>query len=98
LSAADDNQLAIAICQVIALTDPPARITLMNHDANSAAVVIGAVVERCEAEGLPLVEVSVDAGLATELGLADGDVLPHGARPKLAVVDGLGRDVLFQRA
>jgi len=68
----------------------------MNHDANQAAVVIGAVVERCSSAGVTLVSVSIDEQLADALSLADGGALPHGDRPRVGV--GLGSAVIFQRA
>jgi hypothetical protein len=94
---ADDEQLAEAIITLIAASQEPARVSLMNHDANQAAVVIGAVVERCPKAGVLLADISVDTDLASALGLTDSAVLPHGDHPRVRVVSGLRRDVLFRR-
>lgn len=94
---ADTYELADAICNLIAATDEPVLMTLMNHDANSAAEVIGAIVERCEAEGVALRGVCIDPHLANELGLSSGALLPHGTRPVIHVEPGLGRQLRFLR-
>jgi hypothetical protein len=61
---ADTYELAIAICRLIASSDDPPPMTLMNHDATGAAEVIGAIVERCRAEGVSLRGICIDPDLA----------------------------------
>jgi hypothetical protein len=53
----------------------------MNHGIDDAAAIIGGVVERCGCENIALTRVSIDSELAKELGLTEGKVLEHGARP-----------------
>ena len=94
---ADEIQLAVAICEIIQATDVPVPITLANHTVEQAASIIGAVVERCDREGVEINEVCIDSELALELGLTHGMELPHGCRPIVHVENGLGRRVLFKR-
>jgi hypothetical protein len=95
---ADTSQLATAICRLVQISGAPIPIKLANHTVEEAAAIIGAVVEACDRERVPLGQVCVDPELALELGLADGVALPHGSRPVVRIEQGLGRDVLFKRA
>jgi hypothetical protein len=70
----------------------------MNQEVEEAASIIGGVVERCGHESVALTRVSIDPELAAELGLSDGSVLEHGARPTIRCEPGLGRKVRFERA
>jgi hypothetical protein len=95
---ANTAQLIEAICKVIRTSHIPIPITLMNHDVEEAAAIIGGVVERCGHERVALTRVSIDPELAAELGLPDGKVVEHGARPTIHCEPGLGRQVLFERS
>jgi hypothetical protein len=95
---ADTNQLAIAICRLVQISDAPVPIKLANQTVEQAAAVIGAVVETCSREGVSLGQVCIDPELALELGLVGGVALPHGSRPIVRIEEGLGRDILFKRA
>lgn len=68
----------------------------MNQGADEAAAIIGGVVERCGRQEIALMRVSIDAELASELGLTEGKELDHGARPTIHCEPGLGRQVLFE--
>ena len=95
---ADTLELAEAICSLIRAAPTPTPISLMNHDANGAAEIIGAVVERCHLEGIELAQIKMDPDLALELGLTAGSALPHGSLPTIALEEGLGRQLKFVRA
>jgi hypothetical protein len=69
----------------------------MNHDANGAAELIGAVLEVCAKRGIKLASVRIDPQLALELGLKAGDRLPNGTMPILVTEEGPGRSVVFER-
>jgi hypothetical protein len=69
---ADTNQLAIAICRLVQISDAPVPIKLANQTVEQAAAVIGAVVETCSREGVSLGQVCIDPELALELGLVGG--------------------------
>jgi hypothetical protein len=94
----DTNQLAIAICRLVQISRAPIPIKLAHQTVEQAAAIIGAVVEACNRDCVPLGEVCIDPELALELGLVDGVALPHGGQPIVRIEDGLGRDVLFKRA
>ncbi len=91
-------ELIAAICQLIKTGPTPIPITLRNHTVDEAASIIGAVVDRCHAEGTSLHEVYVDPELAAELGLVKGKMLPHGSRPTIRCESGLKRQVRFHRS
>jgi hypothetical protein len=95
---ADTNQLAIAICRLVQISEAPVPIKLANQTVEQAAAIIGAVIEACDRDGVKLGQVCVDPELALELGLVDGVAMPHGGRPIVYVEEGLGRDVLFKRS
>jgi len=94
---ANTAQLIEAICKIIRSSQVPIPITLMNHEVEEAAAIIGGVVERCGHESVALTRVSIDPELAAELGLSDGKVVEHGARPTVHCEPGLGRQVRFER-
>jgi hypothetical protein len=94
---ASTDELVHVICFTIGATATPVPITLMNHAVEEAAAIIGAVVERCANENIPLATISIDPELGEELGLQDGKILHHGHSPVIRWQDGLGRRVLFQR-
>ena len=94
---AETAELAFAICQLVNSSPVPVPITLMNHGADDAAAVIGAVVEQCQMAGVNLAQICVDPELALELGLKAGSALPHGSRPNIEIQAGLGRNVIFMR-
>jgi len=91
------TQLIETICKLIEASQVPIPITLMNHEVEEAAAIIGGVVERCGGKGIDLMQVSLDPELAAELGLSDGNVVEHGARPTIRCEPGLGRQVRFER-
>jgi hypothetical protein len=95
---ATTEQLAQAICEVVLRSPVAIPITLMNQSVEEAAVIIGAVIERCHASGVTIGRVCLDPNLAGELGLIEGRNLPHGARPMIVIEIGLGRQVRFERA
>jgi len=70
----------------------------MNHEVEEAASIVGGVVERCARDHIALTRVSIDLELAAELGLSNGKVIEHGARPTVRCEPGLGRQVRFERA
>ena len=90
-------ELAEALCTMIESSPASIPISLMNHDVNAAAEIIGAVVERCKRVGIDLTCIGMDPELASELGLADGAVIPHGTRPIVQFESGLGRQLRFVR-
>jgi hypothetical protein len=94
---ANTAQLIEMICKVIETSSVPIPITLMNHGVDEAAEIIGGVVERCARESIALTQVSIDPELAAELGLTEGKVVEHGARPTIHCERGLGRSVRFER-
>jgi hypothetical protein len=94
---ANTAQTIKAICKLIELSPVPIPITLMNHGIDDAAAIIGGVVERCGCENIALTRVSIDSELAAELGLTEGKVVEHGARPIIHCEPGLGRRVRFER-
>jgi hypothetical protein len=94
---ANTLQLIVAISKVIETSRVPIPIALMNHGVDEAAVIIGGVVERCALEGVALTRVVIDPELAVELGLTDGKLLEHGARPVIRCEPGLGRQVRFEK-
>jgi hypothetical protein len=94
---ASSAQLIEALCKMIRTSPVPIPITLKNHTVEEAVLMIGAVVERCREEQIPLKEVFVDPELAAELGLVDGKVLSHGDHPTIRCEPGLGRQVRFHR-
>jgi hypothetical protein len=94
---ANTAQLIKAICKLIETSPAPVPITLMNHGVDEAAAIVGGVVERCARESIVLTKVSIDPELAAELGLTEGKVVEHGARPTVRCEPGLGRQVRFER-
>ena len=94
---ANTAELITAICKLIETSAVPIPITLMNHGVDEAAAIIGGVVERCARESIALGRVSIAPELAEELGLIEGKVLEHGARPTIHCERGLGRQVRFER-
>jgi hypothetical protein len=94
---ADIDQLAIATSLLIETSPAPVPITLLNHSIDEAAAIIGAVVEKCDRDGIKLEQVCLDPELGSELGLVEGVALPHGGRPTVRIDAGLGRQVLFKR-
>jgi hypothetical protein len=94
---ASSAELIVAICGLIRTSAVPISITLKNHTAEEAALIIGAVVERCHDEQIALNEVFVDPELAEELGLVEGKVLAHGGQPTIRCEPGLERQVRFHR-
>jgi hypothetical protein len=94
---ANTAQLIEAICKLIKTGQIPIPITLMNHGVEEVAVIIGGVVERCGHESVALTRVSIDPELAAELGLTEGRVVEHGARPIIHCEPGLGRRVRFEK-
>ncbi len=93
---ATSEELAEAFCQVLATIRPAPPLTLMNHTAEEAAVVIAAVVDRCHSDGLGLRVVAIGPELAEELGLGDGSRLKHGEQPQVRVEPDLLRQVRFE--
>ena len=53
----------------------------MNQGADEAAAIIGGVVERCGRQEIALMRVSIDAELASELGLTEGKELARRSPP-----------------
>jgi hypothetical protein len=94
---ANTAQLIEAICKLIHTSQVPIPITLMNYDVEEVAAVIGGVVERCGRDRIALKQVFIDSELAAALGLSDGSVLEHGARPTIRYELGFGRQVRFER-
>ncbi|MBP1183726.1 hypothetical protein [Methylobacterium sp. PvR107] len=94
---ASTEQLAEAYAKLLADLRA-ASLTLMNHDADGAALVIAAIVDRCASEGLGLMQVSIGAELSDQLGLREGSRLKHGERPLIRVEADLGRQVRFELA
>ena len=90
-------ELIETICKLIETSPVPIPITMMNYGVEEAAAIIGAVVERCGRESIALARVSIDPELGAELGLTEGKVLEHGARPIIHCEPGLGRAVCFER-
>jgi hypothetical protein len=89
-------ELVQAICLMIKANATPVPITLMNRGLDEAASIIGAVVERCERDAIPLSRIYLDPELGRELGLDDGKVLQHGARPTICWDPELGRSLRFE--
>jgi hypothetical protein len=94
---ANTAQLIEAICKIIRSSEIPIPITLMNHEVEEAASIIGGVVERCGHERVALTRVSIDPEPAAELGLTEGRVVEHGARPIIHCEPGLGRRARFEK-
>jgi hypothetical protein len=92
---ASGSELVETICQIIATSPTPIPVTLMNHGVEAAAEIIGAVVERCSAQGIGLVTIQIDSELGEELGLKQGARLTHGDRPIVEFVPKLGKNVVF---
>jgi dihydropteroate synthase len=92
----DDTELVAMICQMIVMSPKPTPISLMNHTVEQAAAIIGAVVEKCAADGIKLERICMDPDLGRELGLVDGARLPHGGKPEVQFDVELGRAVLFK--
>lgn len=90
-------ELVEAICKLVETSPVPVPIALMNHGVDEAAAIIGGVVERCSREKIVLARVVVDPELAEELGLFEGKVVEHGARPTIHCEPGLGGQVRFER-
>jgi hypothetical protein len=95
-SMADLKELAGAICAIIRADAAPAPVTLMNHSVDEAAVIIGAVVEQCGQEDIPLLRIYINPQLGRELGLENGRVLEHGSRPTICWDSRLGRSLRFE--
>ncbi len=95
---ADTHELASAYVQVLLAVEYAPPLTLMNHDAEGAAVVIGAVVDRCAELRANLEAVTIGVELSEELGLQDGARLKHGERPIVHVDASLGRQIKFRLA
>jgi hypothetical protein len=91
------QQFAQLIAILIKNSAAPIPIRLMNHGVEEAAAIIGAVVERCAEENIPLATITIDPELGAELGLVDGKILDHGHSPVIRWEHGRGRQVLFQR-
>jgi hypothetical protein len=94
---ASPAELIQAICKLVETSPVPIPITLMNHGVDEAAAIIGGVVERCPSESIALTRMSIDPELAEELGLTEGKVVEHGARPTIHCERGFGRSVRFER-
>jgi hypothetical protein len=77
---ANTAQLIEAICKIIRSSEIPLPITLLNHEVEEAASIIGGVVELCGHERVALTRMSIDPEPAAELGLTQGRVAEHGAR------------------
>ena len=94
---ANTAQLIEAICKIIRSSEIPIPITLMNHEVEEAASIIGGVVERCGHERVALTRMSIDPEPAAELGLTQGRVAEHGARRIIHCEPGLGRRARFEK-
>lgn len=68
----------------------------MNHDADGAAVIIAAIVDRCASEKLGLARVIIGIELSIELGLREGSCLKHGEKPLIEIEADLGRQIRFE--
>lgn len=90
-------ELVDAIFKLIEASPTPIPITLMNHDVEETAVIIGAVVERCARGNIALTDIFIDPELGELLGLANGRQLPNGSRPTVRCEVGLGRQVRFEK-
>ncbi len=95
---ANTHELAMAYVQVLLASERAPPLTLMNHDAEDAAVIIGAVVDRCAELRANLESITIGGELSEELGLQDGVRLKHGERPIIRVDGSFGRQISFQRA
>jgi hypothetical protein len=95
---ATTSELVEGICRIIASSPTAIPIAFMNHGVDETAAIMGAVVERCARDHIPLTEIFIDPELAELLGLMDGGQLPHGSRPSVRCEAGLGRQVRFQKA
>jgi hypothetical protein len=93
---ADTAELIGTICKLIETSPVPIPITLMNHGVEDAAAIIGGVVEHCGRQNITLTRVCIDPELAEVLGLTEGKVVEHGARPTIHCEPGLGRQVRFE--
>jgi hypothetical protein len=69
----------------------------MNHGVEETAAIIGGVVEQCGRESMLLTRVFIDPELGEDLGLTEGKVVEHGARPTIHFEPGLGRRVRFEK-
>ena len=83
---AETDELAIAICRLVQISDTPVPIKLANQTVEQAAAIIGAVIETCSRENVQLGQVCIDPELALELGLVGGVALPHGSRPIVSLI------------
>ncbi|WP_452181340.1 hypothetical protein [Heyndrickxia sporothermodurans] len=92
---ASTEQLAEAYVRLLADLKS-ASLTLMNHEADGAALVIAAIVDRCASERLGLARVFIGAELSDELGLREGSHLKHGEQPLVRVEADLGRQIRFE--
>jgi hypothetical protein len=79
---ADTAELVGAICPMIKPRVVPVPITV-DQGLDEAAAIIGAVVERCERDSIPLLRIYIDPELGREFGLHDGRVIEHGNRPAI---------------
>jgi hypothetical protein len=91
------TELAAGICVAIEMLANPAPLTLINQTPDEAAAIIGAVVERCALNGVPLAAIWMDPTLALELGLSDGVGLLHGGTPMVRLEPNLGRQLRFEK-
>ena len=92
------SELVDAICVLLERPGPPVPITLSNHLPDEAHGIIADVIERSATNGVSVTEVSLDPEFAHEMQLRLGDRLSANAPAKVALVGGLGRQVLFTRA
>jgi hypothetical protein len=69
----------------------------MNHGVDETAAIIGAVVERCALDDIPLSGIYIDPELGGELGLMEGKAPDHGSKPTIYLEAGLGRRLRFER-
>ncbi len=94
---ANTAELVQAICSLIEIGTIPVPIEFMNHGVEETAAIIGAVVEQCARDSIALRAIYIEPELGEELGLVDGKVLEHGARPTIRWEPRLGRQVRFHR-
>ena len=94
---ATDEELAHAICMIVKSGPVGLPISFLNHSVDSAAVVIGSVVEECWSEGVGLESICIDPELAQLLGFTLGSRISHGGSPPVIFEEGLGRQVRFNR-
>ena len=97
IGMASTEELVEAIYRLIASSPTPIPVTLMNDGVDETAAIIGAVVERCARDKIPLTEIFIDPDLADFLAWWTADSCRTGPGRRFDATLDLGVKCVFKR-